>query len=125
MAKKTYVDVIGLKKGEAPEIIATFSNRTIANWHIKNTFDGEGYDNLIAATTKKKGDKFVQDTVADDKDTYIEALSTMKITNMDEVITVTSKGTLLGYILKGVIKNKTGVEEGDINYEELQEEVSS
>lgn len=109
MTKKTYVDVLGLQKGKAPEVVATFSNKTQANWHINNTFVTEGFDKLLTTNTKTKGEKFVQEVVADDKGTYIHAVSTMNITDLETVETVTTKETLLGAINKGLIKNKTGV----------------
>src|SRR5690625_562886 len=132
MAKKTYVDVLGLKKGIAPEVVATFSTRTQANWHINNTFKDLGYDNLLTKTSATKGDKFVQEVVADDRESYIHAVSTMKITDMDTVETVTGRDTLLGYIQKGHLKNKTGLgkiesletEEGkSVELEDLQHSV--
>lgn len=131
MAKKTYVDVLGLKKGKAPEVIATFSNRQLANWHNKNTFEDFGYDNLLLKNSNVKGDKFISDVVAEDKESYIQAIATMEITDMTSVTTVTRRNTLLGYILEGVLKNKTGVkkvellESDDTNValEDLQKQV--
>lgn len=114
MAKKTYVDVLGLKKGKAPEVVATFSNRQLANWHNKNTFEDFGYDNLLLKNSNVKGDKFISDVVAEDKESYIQAIATMEITDMTSVTTVTRRNTLLGYILEGVLKNKTGVKKVEL-----------
>lgn len=114
MAKKTYVDVLGLKKGKAPEVVATFSNRQLANWHNKNTFEDLGYDNLLLKNSNVKGDKFISDVVAEDKESYIQAIATMEITDMTSVTTVTRRNTLLGYILEGVLKNKTGVKKVEL-----------
>lgn len=126
MAKKTYVDVIGLKKGVAPEIVGTFSTRSQANWHINNTFNDLGYDNLLTKQTTTKGETFIQDTVADDRESYVRAVSTMKIIDMDTVETVTGRDTLLGYINKGYIKNKSGLGKIDVlesedNSDDLEE----
>ena len=100
MAKaKGYVDVIGITRGKEPEVIATFSERKDANWHVNNTFVEE--DKCIVKKTKVKGSKLVTDKVATDRDTYIKALATMDITDLEKLTIETEDNTLLGLLLSG------------------------
>lgn len=109
MAKKIYVEVLGLKKGQAPVGIATVSSKALANWHISNTFAELGYDKLLTRQTPSKGENFVADVVAEDKDSYIKAISTMGITDLGSVATLTERDTLLGLVQKDLIKSKSGL----------------
>lgn len=115
MSKKTYVDVLGLKKGSKPEVVATFSNRPLANWHVKNTLEGKGYDQLLVRNSNKKGSDFVNDVIAEDKGTYVLVDARMQITDLDTVTATTRTGTLLEFILDDVIKSKTGLNKLEIN----------
>lgn len=100
MAKtKGYVDVIGITRGKEPEVIATFSERKDANWHVNNTFVEE--DKCVVKKTNVKGNKLVKDKVASDRDTYIKALATMDITDLEKLTIETEGNTLLGMILSG------------------------
>src|SRR5699024_9144989 len=100
MAKtKGYVDVIGITRGKEPEVIATFSERKDANWHVNNTFVEE--DKCIVKKTKVKGSKLVKDKVATDRDTYIKALAPMDITDLEKLTIETEDNTLLGLRLSG------------------------
>lgn len=121
MSKK-FVDVLGLKRGSTPEVVATFSNRTLANWHIRNTFEGQGYDRLLVRNTAKKGDVFINDVVAEDKETYIKTLATMNITDLETVVTSHSEGTLLEFILNGDIAGKSGLNKLVVVEDEEQKE---
>src|SRR5690625_2504781 len=122
MSKKSYVDVLGFKKGSKPEVVATFSNRPLANWHIKNTLEGKGYDQLMVRNTGKKGTDFVNDVVAEDKGTYVRTEAFMRITDLDMVTTTNKTGTLLGFILDGDIKSKTGLNKLEVNTAEGDED---
>lgn len=109
MTKKNYVDVIGLKNGQAPEVFATFANRGQANWHINNTFEGLDYDRTLLRNTTKKGKNFVNETVADDRGVYLKSVASMGITNLEKVDITVTPNTLLGFILNEDIKGVTGL----------------
>lgn len=123
MSKVKYVDVLGLKQGKTPEVVATFSTRPVANWHIKNTLEGLGYDRFLLRTANKKGPDFVNDLIAEDKGVYVKTIASMNITDLETVTTQNTLGTLLGFVLSGDIASKTGLNKLTL-VEEPEDEVS-
>src|SRR5699024_4766404 len=105
MAKKGYVDVIGITRGKEPEVLATFEDRKDANWHVKNTFVEE--DKCLVKSTTKKGSKFIKNDVASDRDSYIKSVAEMAITDLESLKITTEESTLLKFLLDGVVDKKT------------------
>src|SRR5699024_8734194 len=105
MAKKGYVDVIGITRGKEPEVLATFEDRKDANWHVKNTFVEE--DKCLVKSTTKKGSKIIKNDVASDRDSYIKSVAEMAITDLETLKITTEESTLLKFILDGVVDKKT------------------
>ncbi|WP_440650419.1 hypothetical protein [Bacillus subtilis] len=125
MAKTSLVEVIGLKKNTGIDPIATFSTKGLANWHINNTFGDRGFDKLLTRNVSKKGENFIPDTLAEDKNQYVHVKAGMKSYDWDTLNISVVKGTLLGFYLDGLVKSeKTIGKLGTADFEGDEAQVS-
>lgn len=99
-AKKNYFTVVGLVYGKGLTELAQFDDRKNAEWHIKTTFSGLGYDKLlIKPTGKRNKDIIVTKRVAEDKDTYVHAKVGMSVLDWEKLDISTEFGSLLKFTL--------------------------
>ena len=99
-AKKNYFTVVGLVYGKGLTELAQFDDRKNAEWHIKTTFSGLGYDKLlIKPTGKRNKDIIVTKRVAEDKDTYVHAKVGMSVLDWEKLDIATEFGSLLKFTL--------------------------